>query len=460
MKEQLVRQILYPAFQKLKGRSTMELMAEWRHFHTGEADEIDAYQLRRLDAILHYAYEHVPYYRAAFDQQGVSPDDFQDAGDLDLFPLLSKEAIQRDPDQFIASGYHEALRSVRTGGSTGHPMKYYMGEDAFAASEAATWRARGWWGLRLGQPYVLLWGHSASFGQGLSGRLAKLIRPYKDRLLNRRTLSAYEMSPENMAQYLQVMRDFDPVFMRGYPSSLYTMASYIRDQAGLDKAPHLKAVISTSELLFDWQKDTIGTVFNCPVINEYGANETGVMAYSCPAGQLHIMDEHVFLELVRPDAVGEEAPGEIVVTQLHHRGAPLIRYRIGDMAMGISRGCSCGSNLRVLEGLQGRVHDLIKTPQGQIVHGQLFTHIIEQSEEVKQFQIYQADRKAIQIRIVPFSSQEDIPETWMRKQILEKVNGSLDLQFHYLEEIEQTPAGKYRWIVSDVAADLYRKERS
>ena len=49
-----------------------------------------------------------------------------------------------------------------------------------------------------------------------------------------------------------------------------------------------------------WQKDLIARVFDCPVANEYGARDAGILAYTCPSGGIHITAENCIIEVLDP----------------------------------------------------------------------------------------------------------------------------------------------------------------
>lgn len=60
--------------------------------------------------------------------------------------------------------------------------------------------------------------------------------------------------------------------------------------------------------------------FGAKIISEYGAAESGLIAYECPeCGNMHINMENVIVE---------ESEGEIVVTNLLSRSFPIIRYKL------------------------------------------------------------------------------------------------------------------------------------
>jgi phenylacetate-CoA ligase len=173
------------------------------------------------------------------------------------------------------------------------------------------------------------------------------------------------------------------------------------------------------------------------------------------------MDENLYLEVVKPDGAGSKDPGEIVATHLHHHGAPLIRYRVGDLAVGISRGCPCGSNLRVLEGLLGKSQDTIVTPEGKYVLGHLLSITIKTFPGIIKFRVIQKTVDLILIKLVLDGKPENFPEGQLVKVLQERVSPGIEFRVSSHRELEPEPSGKYHWIVSEltggVIGELNRK---
>jgi phenylacetate-CoA ligase len=365
--------------------------------------------------------------------------------DFASLPYLSKKDIRQDPRRFVA-GNAGQLREKRTGGSTGTPMLYFAGRDTVASSKAGTLRTWRWWGVEIGDPRVHIWGHAASFAPGWRGKWAKWTRPLRNRLYNYTVFSAYNMSTERMGAYWQHIKRIQPHLLLGYASSLYTFARFLEEQDYDAHLANLKVVISTAEQLHGWQREQIERVFGRPVANEYGATEIGLIGYECPAGRLHLMDESVYVEVVPLSEDKNADWGEIVLTQLNNWGAPLIRYRTGDIARGITVGCPCGRTLRVLDGLGGRSHDLIVAPDGRFVHGEFFTHIFDHLPGVERFQVIQESADSLTVRIAR-STPAPIDEDLLRSKIVETM-GQVHIAIEYPEMIPSAPSGKYRWVIS------------
>ena len=119
-----------------------------------------------------------------------------------------------------------------------------------------------------------------------------------------------------------------------------------------------------------------------------------LMAAECEkhAG-MHLSEENLLLELVRDGKVlGPGESGDVVVTDLHNYGMPMIRYVNGDVAVLAAEGrCGCGRALRRLERVDGRRADTMVDGEGNAVPGIVF-HVLfsdARQEIVRQFQAVQ-----------------------------------------------------------------------
>jgi phenylacetate-CoA ligase len=89
---------------------------------TASRDEIAALQLTRLKSTLRHVYAHVPHYRAAFDAQGVHPDDLKQLSDLAQFPFTVKSDLRENyPFGLFAVPREQVVRLHASSGTTGKP---------------------------------------------------------------------------------------------------------------------------------------------------------------------------------------------------------------------------------------------------------------------------------------------------------------------------------------------------
>jgi phenylacetate-coenzyme A ligase PaaK-like adenylate-forming protein len=104
----------------------------------------------------------------------------------------------------------------------------------------------------------------------------------------------------------------------------------------------------------------ITRVWGVSVFNHYGMTEMGLgggveCAHLCG---YHLREADLLVEIVDPVS-GEPRPdgvaGEVVFTTLTRQGMPLIRYRTGDLSRFLPEPCPCGTVLRRLDRVSGRI---------------------------------------------------------------------------------------------------------
>ena len=106
------------------------------------ADRLARIQERRLERLLLHAYERVPLYRVLYDKHGFHPTDFGGLEDLRAVPVLTKERLEASsPLERVAAGIDpERCRTVATSGSTGVPLRIYLGPYEERLQRVAAWR--------------------------------------------------------------------------------------------------------------------------------------------------------------------------------------------------------------------------------------------------------------------------------------------------------------------------------
>lgn len=86
------------------------------------ADEMRALQLERLQKIVAYAYERVPFYRKKYDEAGVKPSDIKTLDDIRKLPFTVKTDLRDNyPYGLLAVDKKELKRIHASSGTSGKP---------------------------------------------------------------------------------------------------------------------------------------------------------------------------------------------------------------------------------------------------------------------------------------------------------------------------------------------------
>ena len=119
------------------------------------------------------------------------------------------------------------------------------------------------------------------------------------------------------------------------------------------------------------------------VVQAYATADLGLIAYETTADDGLIIDEGVYLEIVRPgsgDPVEDGEIGEVVVTSLNP-DYPLIRFATGDMSAIKPGESQCGRTNRRIRGWLGRADQTAKV-RGMFVHPEQIQEIVERHPEI------------------------------------------------------------------------------
>lgn len=113
---------------------------------------------------------------------------------------------------------------------------------------------------------------------------------------------------------------------------------------------------------------------------------------------------HQYIEILNNQnkRVENQKKGNIIITNLINYIMPLIRYEIGDRASLDYSQCKFGRGFIRLDNIFGRVVDIFKNKEGELIDGEFFTHLFYFRENLKQFQVVQEQLDKISINISTF----------------------------------------------------------
>jgi len=148
------------------------------------------------------------------------------------------------------------------------------------------------------------------------------------------------------SRVVRVMRDLDVTLTWSLPTDTLLWAAAAA-HAGLRPGrdfPSLRALFVGGEPLSPARRDRIAELWGAPVVEEYGATETGSLAGVCPHGRLHLWADRAVFEVHDP-LTGRTTPdgrGQLVVTPLFREAMPLLRYNMEDEVEVAYDECACG----------------------------------------------------------------------------------------------------------------------
>lgn len=410
-------------------------------------DDIQRIQRQQLKEVLLHAFNHVPYYRDILSRAHVCDGTLVDMEHFSDIPPLTKKIIRSQFDDLTSDDVNCRSSYVNySGGSIGEPIRVIQDRE-YRAWEASNWYFMSLGGKNIGDIQINMWGSERDVlhGLGWRGRLDNYI-------YNRVVCNTFSFKSRDMREFIYRWNEVRPVSVWAYVDSMYEWARYISDHKLHIHSP--RSIVVTAGTLYPFQREYIERVFKCPVLNQYGSREVGDIAAECSRREgLHVFEYSHYVEILddRLQPVGEGEQGDVYVTSLINKSMPLIRYKIGDTALATHHSCSCGRGFSLIKQVTGRSSDHFKTSSSGMVHGEYFTHCMYGLSWVDRFRIEQISYDLIVIYLVSRDNEnhdDDLKKVTTHIKIV--MGWGCDVRYEYVENIQSTPSGKYRYTISHV----------
>lgn len=424
------------------GPETPRLVEEALERESWSAAQWDSWRAEQLARVLHRAATRVPYYRNLWAERRRRGDK-RSSEELGNWPVLTKEELRRQPAAFVADDCQPSrMFAVQSSGTTGSPLRIWNSRATLRAYYAlfeARWRR--WNGVSRHDRWAILGGQ-------LVAPAAQRRPPFWVRNWGLRQiyLSSYHLAPESIPYYVEAISEFAPKYIWGYSSALDTLARECTRQ-GLDGL-RFSVVLTNAEPLYEHQREAIVRAFQSPVRETYGLTEMITAAAECEHGRLHSWPEVGVIEIHDADETGT---GEIVGTSLINPDMPLVRFRAGDRGRpeAGSAPCPCGRALPLLGCIEGRVDDVLVTPDGRRI-GRL-DPVFKASLSVREAQIVQDEIDAVTVFVVPDGSFSASHRQLLESQLRARLGSAMSIEIREVAAIPRGPNGKFKAVVNRIA---------
>ncbi|MBD3309210.1 AMP-binding protein [candidate division KSB3 bacterium] len=388
-------------------------------------------QSERLRQLVQQVYEKVPFYTAAFNQQGIVPSDIRTIEDLGKLPFTRKTDLRDNyPFNLFAVPMRDILEIHASSGTTGNPtVVAYTRRDIEIWSQvmARTLAASG-----ATQDDVV----QNAYGYGLfTGGLGV---HYGALELG---AAVVPMSSGGTKRQLKLMGDFGSTIITCTPSYALFMAEEALN-IGIDPLSfRLKSGIYGAEPWTNGMRKEIEARWGLKAIDIYGLSEIigpGV-AIECIEGQdgLHLFSDHFYPEIIEPNGEHPVSPGEageLVLTTLTKEAIPLIRYRTGDIVTLTEEPCPhCGRTSPRMSKVKGRTDDMLIIRGVNVFPSQIESILLD-IEEAEPHYLLVVDRVGsldqlevrVEVNETIFSDEIKVLEN-LRKRIQREIESTLGI---------------------------------
>ena len=448
LRDSIIAKTVLPLADLLRQTSAMKKAKFLEKSQWWTESQIKEFQLGKMRALVSHAYQNVPYYHRIFKEQGLHPSDIKELCDVARIPILTKQDVRKFKTELIATNYDSsALRSSRTGGSTGEPLQLYNDTNALSWAWGAMYRYYQWTGMRLGEGRIDLGG--GSLGGFLSkGGVKQVLSKMLRKIQRNSFFPSFELDAEMAQEICDLSKKQNIRTLRGYPSGIYLLAKYA-ESMNLDFG-HLEIIQSTSERLYPDQRATIEKNLTAKVFDQYGAGEILSIAAQCDKKEAyHVFEEHAFVE--GPNFGGKNSNRiPAIVTDLDNYAMPFIRYNLGDILNFENASCSCERNLLKIAKVEGRTHDFLTATNGRLVPGEFIPHLFQKVVGFDRYFVHQFTTNEIEIDIVKSAEFNQNEIDRLIKQMQDILGSDMKIEFQEVEEIKPSPSGKIFFIKSEV----------
>lgn len=357
------------------------------------------YQFEKILKMLHYAKEKSKFYQKHFASTDLNQ--ITSFESFNKLPFTTAEDIKRYMYDFSALSYAQIDRVVtlNTSGTTGDEKRiFFTQEDLEDTIDFFDYGMRCL--LEKGDNVlVLLPGPS----YGSIGNLLKKALSKTD------TTCVVQGVLSDIPKTLETIKENKISCIVGIPMQVL----YLSKIAPELFYKHIKKVLLSTDYVPNSLVKALSNEGKCQVFNHYGMTEMGYgggVECECLDGY-HLRENHLYFEIINPKTGelvenGEYGEyGEVVFTTLNRQAMPLIRYKTGDMARFYTQPCECGSFLRRMQKVIGRIDNLVSI-DGCEVHLRDLDEIILDIKEVADFKAEVLEKNVLHVKLILLQNSE------------------------------------------------------
>ena len=284
---------------------------------------MDEIQLSALKYIVSYAYEHTLFYKKLYNNIDISS-----LSSIEELPIVTTEFLKKYPHEFKTD--EPVYKVVMTSGTLSNPKILYRTQQDFEKSVDNECLLLNWAGIQKNDIVCII----QPFGINGYGELTL-------EACKKLGIFAVPLGDVQDDIVLAAIKTFSPTVLDISPSRLLTILSKIKPEEN-----SIRLAMVAGEHITPNFKSNIFRKYGIQIINQYGSTELdGLAAEKLNEEGLHLIPNSFIFEIV---------DDQIVVTSLYHKGTPLIRYMLGDIATinnNIIEVCGRNASIQLIDGI-------------------------------------------------------------------------------------------------------------
>ena len=415
----------------------------------GPREARERWQSRQLTNLLRHAQAHSKFWRQRMPSRMINH------GVMKYLPIQSHAdvAAQIELDgPLVADDRNNPISSYASTGSTGTPVKVYLGTENSYYNGIRSVAQYFIYDLSLDENCVriipatslakLEKGSSATTTGSWAGSLSRLFRngstkrivyTHNDDALIKELMkdrAGYLICP---SRYIEILMNYGGTdFIKKLGIKLWLHSYDYRD-------PEIVKALQAVGVL---------------CLSSYSAGEVGPIAFECSKhhGYYHAVHTNVIVECDNQltASFNGVSLGRLLITHLHSYATPIIRYDIGDFAR-LENQCPCGHDGPTISNIFGRGKHFLRHPDGKLMPFYVSTRTLLEAVSFKECRIRQTAIDTIAIEIGGRENIAADEEARLKKLITIATDPAFNIKIVPVKEIDWSGNPKRLFFSSTVA---------
>lgn len=373
---------------------------------------LEDYQLNQVRKSLYYVKQNSRFYREKLSS--IHENKINTWDDFTKIPFTYPCHLSRNPLDFLCVPPRDIKRivTIRSSGTSGEEKRIYFTEADLELT--VDFFKFGFKPIAARQDRVLV-----LFPGGSYGSVGDVIKRALDLSGVKNYIKGVMVNPDETADLI-IENQINAIV--GLPLQVLYFSRVHSDIF----SNHIEKVLLSADYVPEVLIRELSSQYGCQVFTHYGSSEMGYGGgVECSAlNGYHLREADIYFEIIDPDTgkpVEAGQYGEIVFTTLTRQAMPLMRYRTGDIASFSAAQCDCGTFLRTMTRVLGRVDNRVDLGGKRFLYLRDLDETILKFKEVWDYKAWVTDANLLQVEIIAENNsiqnevEQNIQTLWQQK---------------------------------------------